>query len=1100
MRKTLTVSGLIALGYALVGWFSLQFAVPPGYAAPFFPSAGIALAAVLIFGARHVGGVIAGSLVVQLLAAAQAGQPPGSAWEPLLIPFFAGLQALAGVWLARRLIRLPNALDTPTPILRFMILVAPLGCLVNASAAIPLLVNSGLITAGEALFNWWNWWAGDTLGVLVACPLMFVFFGRPAEDWRPRRLGVAVPMLIATAFTGAALYQVSRWEALRVQTQFNRDTEHVISLVRKRLDAQIDMVLAVEHFMAVSSNVTRHQFRQFITPWLTRYPGTQNFGWSPVIDHAAREDFEKLIRSTHGDDFRILDRSPDGRTFPARDAETYLPIIYVEPFVTNTTVYGLNPLSLPETAIAIERSRLVRGPVVSAGIHLVQERATQRGVVIYQAVFDRPENAGVEAAMIGTVSSVFRMDDTFAAILPTGQALEMELCLVDLAGKPGNRRLYGPAGCEHEGWLPAHVGRAQTIAFAEREWQIRLRGTPAYVRELRSWAAWTTIAFGLATLGMLGAFLLVTSGHTRRISRLVEQRTTELAHATQELEAQRAALDRAQRTARMGSWECTPDGAALTCSAALPTLLHLPTASPPTLDDLCAAVDEEDRDALRKALAAAAVSAEDQSLDCHLAAGSGQIMHFTIETEWVDGRPARLRGTVQDVSAARQAEAHIQYLAHYDALTGLPNRRMWLTQAQAAIHAAQRHGDILAVLFLDLDQFKTVNDSLGHPAGDLLLATVARRLADCLREEDVLARLGGDEFVALLPRLADGKDAAVVARKMLTAMHAPVDIDGQELRPTVSIGIALYPADGGDVDTLLKHADTAMYGAKEAGRNNYQFFVQEMNVRALERLMLENALRRAVEREELSLHFQPQIRAQDGGLTGCEALLRWNHPEIGAIPPTQFIPVAEETGLIIPLGEWVLREACRHQVAWARAGHHELAVAVNISALQFRRDDFAEVVARILAQTGANPACIELEITESALMQPSPALYERLVALGRLGLTLALDDFGTGYSSLSYLKRLPISRLKLDRSFVHDLPGDQEDAAVASATLSLARDLGLEVVAEGVEQVEQFTWLKARGCTLMQGYLFGRPMPPEEFERWMLAHDPAATLCLAGTS
>ena len=1094
MRHALTISGLIALGYALVGWLSIQFAVPPGYSAPFFPPAGIALAALLIFGKRHVGGVIVGSLAVQLFAAAQAGQAPGSAWEPLAIPFFAGLQALVGVWLARRLVGVPNALDTPTPILRFMILVAPLGCLVNASIAVPLLVHSGLISPDEALFNWWNWWVGDTLGVLVACPLMFVFFGRPAEDWRPRRMAVAVPMLIAIALTGAALYQVSHWEALRVQTQFNRDTVHVISLVRKRLDAQIDMVLAVDNFMAISEEVTRRDFREFVTPWLERYPGTQNFGWSPLIRREERAAFERTVRTAHDDDFRILDRAQDGQTFPASDADVYLPITYVEPFASNTTVYGLNPLSLPATAIAIERSRLARGPVVSAGIRLVQERATQRGVVVYQAVFDRPADERTPPTMIGAISAVFRMDDTFAAILGDSRATELDLCLVDLAGAPDNRRLFGPAGCEEDGWLTAHVGRALPIAFAEREWQIRLRGTPTYVRELRSWAAWTTIAFGLATLGMLGAFLLVSSGQTRRISRLVEQRTTELAHATQELEAQREALNRAQRTARMGSWECAPDRSALACSDALIALLRLPEERAPTLDDICAAVDTDDRPALREAMAAAATEPREQVLDCRLAGASGQIVYFMIEAERLDGHPVRLRGTVQDVSAARQAEAHIQYLAHYDALTGLPNRRLWLTRAQAAIHAAQRHGDTLAVLFMDLDQFKTVNDSLGHPAGDLLLATVANRLSACLREEDVLARLGGDEFVALLPRLAHAEDAATVARKMLAAMRAPMDIDGQELRPSVSIGIALHPNDGDDVDTLLKHADTAMYGAKEAGRNNYQFFVPEMNARALERLMLENALRRAIEGGELKLHFQPQLNAQDGALTGCEALLRWNHPEIGAIGPAQFIPVAEESGLIVPLGEWVLHEACRQQVAWARAGHRELMVVINISALQFRREDFADVVTRILAETGADPACIELEITETALMQPSEALYERLVALGRLGLTLALDDFGTGYSSLSYLKRLPISRLKLDYSFVRDLPGDQEDAAVASATLSLARDLGLEVVAEGVEVIEQFAWLRARGCSKMQGYLFGRPMPPEEFERWMAAHDPARVI------
>ncbi len=573
MRNDIFISGLVALAYTLAGWVSLQFAVPPGYSAPFFPSAGIALAALLIFGRRHVAGVIAGSLAVQLIAATNSGQPVNALpLAVLLVPLFAGAQALAGVWLVRRLVGMPNSLDTPAPILRLMVLAAPLGCLVSASGAIPLLVHGGLIAPGEALFNWWNWWVGDTLGVVVVTPLMFVFFGHPAEDWRPRRLSVALPLCAAILLTCGALYQVSRWESQRIQTQFNRDTEHLTSLVRKRLDAQIDMTLAVRHFMGISPAASRQDFRDFVVPMLERYPGTQNFGWSPLIPDHRRAAFEAAVRRAHGDDFAILDRDPGGLTFPARPADEYLPITFVEPFASNTTVYGLNPLSLRATAFAIERSRLSGMPVASEGIRLVQERATQRGVVLYQAVFDRPPDDR-EPTMIGVISAVFRMDDTFAAILSASREVQVELCLVDLAGAADNRRLYGPEGCEADGWLRATVSRAIPLGFAEREWQIRLRGTAAYVKELRGWAAWTTMALGLATLGMLGAFLLITSGHTRRISRLVERRTAELASATDALREQRAALERAQRIAKLGSWECAADGGALACSDRLGRLL-----------------------------------------------------------------------------------------------------------------------------------------------------------------------------------------------------------------------------------------------------------------------------------------------------------------------------------------------------------------------------------------------------------------------------------------------------------------------------------------------------------------------------------------------
>ncbi|THF67447.1 EAL domain-containing protein [Pseudothauera nasutitermitis] len=1091
MRHPLIISSLLAVVYALFGWVSLKFAIPPGYSVPFFPSSGIALAALLIFGRRHVGGVVAGSLAVLILFAIQTVPLADLPWPVFVVPLFAGMQALTGVWLTRRLVGWPNALDAPGSILRFMTMVAPLGCLVSASAAVPLLVHAGLMPSDEALFNWWSWWLGDTLGVLVFSPLMFVLFGRPVEDWQPRRLAVALPLAVALLITGVALLQIRHWEYLRIQAHFNRDSEHLASLVRKRLDAQIDMILAVQQFMAASDHVDRRDFHDFVTPWLQRYPGTQNFGWSPLVEHSQRPSFEETVREAHGDGFAIFDRMPGGETFPASEAPLYLPIVFVEPFGANRSVYGLNPLSLPATALAIERSRTHGLPVATEGIHLVQENATQRGVVIYQAVFERPRD-GMQPAMLGMISAVFRMDDTLDAILGEASPGTVEMCLIDLAGTPGNRRLYGPEGCEAGDRPAPQVSRAVPVSFAGREWQILMHGSQSYVNALRGWEAWAAVVFGLSTLGMLGAFLLMSSGHTRQISRLIDRRTAELAHATQELRDQRAALDRAQRIARLGSWECEPDGSALICSDGLASLLGPPHSRlPGTLEALLGSFEEQSRDALHQAIAATLEAPGERAMDCHLQDSPHRTAHVQIEAEWRNGRPLRLRGTVQDITATRQAEAHIQHLAHYDTLTGLPNRSLWLKQAQAALAETKARAGMLGVLFLDLDHFKTINDSLGHPVGDRLLATVARRLSGCLHDEDVLARLGGDEFVALLPHLGQPEDAALVAHRMLATLAEPIDIDGHELRPSVSIGIALYPADGDDVDTLLKHADTAMYGAKEAGRSNYLFFVPEMNVRVFERLVLESALRRAIERDELTLHYQPQVSVADGRLVGCEALVRWQHPDMGQVLPGQFIPVAEDSGLIVPLGEWVLRQACRQQVTWAGAGLGWLVVAVNISALQFRRADFTQQVVAILRETGAAPQRIELEITESALMQPTDALHERLLELGRLGLKLALDDFGTGYSSLSYLKRLPISRLKIDRSFIMDLPGDHEDAAVASATLSLARDLGLDVVAEGVEHAEQLAWLHARGCDSVQGFLFSRPLPVAEFETWAARHAAA---------
>ncbi len=1080
----------LALAYACTGWMSLYLAVPPGYTAPLFPPAGIALSALLIFGLRLWPGVLIGALLVQSAALLQTD--PGAsaiAWlATLLAPLGATLQAVLGSLLARRVIGFPNRLDSTRDIVRFLVVVAPLSAMISASFSLPLLHFAHTVATTDLAFNWWSWWLGDALGMIVATPLMFAFFGEPAADWRPRRFGIAVPMALAIVLLGFALHQVRNWEDLRAQSQFQRDVELIAGETRQRLELQTDMMRSIERLMTVSDSVSRTDFRDFVTPWLERHPGAQNFGWSPLVDGAQRSAFERAVRATDAPGFQILDRENDGRTFPAAIADEYLPITYVEPLERNRSVLGLNPLSLPATAESIWQTRTSAQPVAGEAIRLVQEDGDQRGVVLYLAAFAREPAADGARTLLGVVSGVLRMDDALVQVRDLAHARNIALCLVDRSGRAGNQRLSGALGCEHSTWLDKDLGQRLPVAFAGRHWELRLRTTPEYGSTARSWGSWAMVGLGFAAVGMLGAFLLITTGTSRRTAALVDQRTAELAAAGATLRKQQDALAEAQRIARMGSWECEAGGRHLSASHELRHVLRIPLDAPAlTTDALLEAVAETDRPLLAACLARLAHTAERAVLDCRLAGAAPRTVQFLIESARDDAGTLQLRGTVQDVTAARQAEAHIQYLAHYDALTGLPNRASWLAQAHTALRTAQRHEHALAVLFLDLDHFKTVNDSLGHPVGDRLLQTIARRLSACLREEDVLARVGGDEFVTLLPRLTQPDDAATVARKMLEALTHPVRIDGHDLNLSVSIGIAVHPADGSDIDTLLKHADTAMYSAKEAGRDTYQFFTPEMNVRAFERLMLESALRRAVERNELTLHYQPQVDATSGHVSGCEALVRWRHPELGMVPPAHFIPVAEASGLIVALGQWVLREACRQQVRWRQAGRPPLTVAVNISALQFRKTGFTDTVAAILRETGADARHIELEITESALMQPSPELHGQLQRLREMGLTLALDDFGTGYSSLAYLKRLPISRLKIDRSFVRDLPGDVEDAAITAATLSLARDLGLEVVAEGVETQAQYDYLRARGCALVQGFLFSTALPADELMAWIEA-------------
>mgnify|MGYP001256739730 CR=1 FL=1 len=442
------------------------------------------------------------------------------------------------------------------------------------------------------------------------------------------------------------------------------------------------------------------------------------------------------------------------------------------------------------------------------------------------------------------------------------------------------------------------------------------------------------------------------------------------------------------------------------------------------------------------------------------------------------GRPASV-GTVVDLSERKVAEQRIVELAYYDPLTGLPNRRLIEDRFTQALAAAERDGEELALVFIDLDHFKRVNDSLGHSVGDALLCSVAERLSTVVRKVDSMARLGGDEFILVMPGL-NAAAAADVARRLVDVCAQPFRVGSHDLAVTPSLGIALYPADGKDFETLLKNADTAMYQAKQAGRNAFQFYASDMNVATLEHLMLESNLRSALANKEFLLHYQPLVSLATGRIVGVEALLRWQHPHIGLISPARFIPVAEDCGLINPIGDWVLFEVCQQAKAWEAEGIEPVTVAVNVSPVQFRQTAFVDMVAGALAFTGLEPGLLELELTERTVMHDAEVNLGTLSALHRMGVDLSVDDFGTGYSSLAYLKRFPVSKLKIDQSFVRNVVEDADDRAIASTIVRMGKSLRLKVLAEGVETAEQLAWLKAQDCDLAQGYLFSRPLPAAE--------------------
>jgi len=554
-------------------------------------------------------------------------------------------------------------------------------------------------------------------------------------------------------------------------------------------------------------------------------------------------------------------------------------------------------------------------------------------------------------------------------------------------------------------------------------------------------------------------------------------------HALEDLARSQASLAHAQGLAHVGNWEYRPGGDVGYWSPEVYRILGLDMQrDPPCFDTLLQRVPEDERHGLVQSFMMLRSEGAGYDLEHRVVHRDGgeRTVFQQAEAMYEDGRLVLLRGTLQDITERKLHEARIAYLANHDALTGLPNRNLLSDRIAQAITLARRNGQGLAALILDLDGFKFINDSFGHPAGDALLKAVAARLKAAIRDGDTVARLGGDEFVIMLPALADTEDLEIVVQRLLAKFADPFVVEGRELHVTTSIGVSVYPADGADSDTLLKTADAALYSAKDKGRNGFQFYTRSLGIQVEERAELESALRRALERQEFELHYQPKVDLRSGQVRGVEALIRWRRPEVGLIPPDRFIPLAEETGLILPIGEWVLRTACAQVKVWHAAGYPDLSVAVNVSARQFRKQNVPELVRAVLADTGLAARYLELELTESVLMQDKGTAVRALQQLKQIGVWLSLDDFGTGYSSLSYLKDFPFDTVKIDRSFIRDVTHNVEGASLTKSIIAMARSLNLTTIAEGVETEGQLSFLNSQRCDAVQGYYFSRPLPTND--------------------
>ncbi len=873
----------------------------------------------------------------------------------------------------------------------------------------------------------------------------------------PRRSSLALTLIAlvgVTASSWAALW-IHEAEHRRNRAELSEQMEQIAGTVGSQFAKYETLLHAGRALFAGSDFVTRSEWALFTGEVMSgqSLPGLLGLAWAPYVDDPIGLGLLSDQRTNEG--LAPLEVRPAG------ERPYYCPIFYNEPLDQNASSIGRDICEVQPLHDALRLTRESGAALLSSPLDFRTEDGQDLigGYVLMIWVSEQ------SASHTGWIAASIANEDLFGA--PIASLAGPRFTATDVTDR--DQLIYGQTGSQSSGWLQRQTRVERELPVAGRTWRLEL-----VEPRLDFGAAALVLIGGLTLTGLLVAYLLALFQTRGRAEHIANRMTEKLSESEQLL---------ASITDNIfeGIYRGHAEDGLIYANESLAKMFNYGT--PAEMIEAAGPIlyaRAEQRDELLELLERDGFY-RDVEVEFIRSDGTRFIgVNNAVATRDSEGNIQYFDGAIYDITARKRAEEQVHRLAHYDSLTGLPNRAMLDRRLRQAITHARSSNQSLAMLFMDLDHFKTINDSLGHSLGDQLLVQVAKRLGGGLRSDDSVSRLGGDEFLILLSDVkAEG--AARGAQRILELFAEPFDLEGHELRVTPSIGISMFPNDAIDAEALIRNADAAMYAAKEKGRANYQFFTPEMNDRARERLTLESDLRLALKTGQLSMHYQPVVRLADRRIVGAEALMRWNHPEHGHIPPSRFIPIAEQSGLIIEIGDWAIAEACRQLAVWMKEGFEPLPVAVNVSALQFWRGGLVDQVRSALDANAVDAEWLELELTESVIMRDADTASRVISQLNGLGVGLSIDDFGTGYSSLSYLKKFSISKLKIDQSFVQDLGHDPDDAAIVSAVVSMAEDLGLQVVAEGVETEDQRTMLTARGCELAQGYLFDRPMPADAF-------------------
>ena len=879
----------------------------------------------------------------------------------------------------------------------------------------------------------------------------------------------ALVLLVCLLLTALAWHEVGRSVQDDAQGRFALRVTELHERLESHIQNHIQVARSAAALYTAYPDVERAEWNRYVNGLglPERYPAIQSIAFARAVNASTAAAVTAAARADGVRGYRI---------WPDAGGPDRVVNLYAAPVnEANQRALGYDMLTEPIRRAAIEQARDSGELAITRAIPLkIDEGNTQApSFIVYQPVYrSGMELSTVEerrTTFVGVVLAPIRIGPLVKAVFGPGVD-DVAATLYEGREADADFPLYRSLAATSA--RPSLVA-ARELALGSRVWTVRYESRSGFDLEADEWKPALVLVGGLALSGFLSTLLWALTATRRRALEIAGQ-------ITASLRRREAELDQLFNQAPLGIALIGRDAKLIDCNPAFARAVGAPRDALIGMDARLRSQDP----ALAAAIDAAIVGESTRLEVDRLLLAGGPHSHFTVHLQPVTtpDDPPFVMAFVEDIGDKRRAEQHIHYLAHYDALTGLPNRVLLFDRIGQAVKQARRDGTKVAVLFIDLDRFKVINDSLGHSFGDEVLRSVARRLHAGLREADTVGRLGGDEFLIVAPQIHQAADAAAVAEKVLLQLSSPFAVGGQNFVVSPSIGISLFPDDAEDAEGLIRCADIAMYNAKDGGRNAFRFVTREMGARSRERLDLEAALRRALQNGELFIVYQPQVRISDDQVVGIEALVRWRHPEAGLIMPNRFLPVAEETGLVQGIGDWVLNEVCAQIRRWKDHVGLSIPVAVNISGQQFRDGQLPAKVSAALNANGLEGRELEIEVTEGTLIDDIPAAVSTLRALKERGCLIALDDFGTGYSSLSYLHRFPIDKLKIDRSFIHDLEQAGVGDSIPRAIVGLGRSLGLSVVAEGVETEVQLQLLRSLKCESFQGYLFSRPVPPEELE------------------